>query len=485
VTGAVLGLLLAAAAPGLQVFFDAASPDEKRARPALEELARSWQDGYTPLLVDLARFLPIPRRGTAGAEGGQPDLENDADDPLEGRFEGEVEVADSPRARARERLVRFLEKQTRQSFGHDLRRWRRWKWSRPEQPHPEYAAFKAALYGQVDPRFSTFFGAATPPAIRLDEVDWGGVPVNGIPPLDRPATVPAHAAAYLKDDHVVFGVALGGEARAYPRRILAWHELVRDTLGGTPLVLVYCPLCGTAIPYESTVAGRPLTFGTSGLLYRSNKLLFDEETKSLWSTLEGRPVMGPLAGATLELVARPVVTTTWKEWRSAHPATTVLSLETGHQRNYAEGAAYREYLSTDRLMFAVPQDDARLKNKAEVLGIRLRPLGTPPGTPRRALALSVDLLRRQPLHHVTLAGHRLVVVTTPRGANRVFAAGDVRFARILAPDLLEDASGRRWQLSEAALRLEGGGASPLPRVAAARAFWFGWRAQFPETELVR
>ena len=95
--------------------------------------------------------------------------------------------------------------------------------------------------------------------------------------------------------------------------------------------------------------------------------MFDEETKSLWSTLEGKPVVGPLAGSGIELVPLPVVTTTWREWRTRHPQTTVLSEDTGHDRDYSEGAAYRTYFATDELMFQVPQPDTRLRNKAEVL----------------------------------------------------------------------------------------------------------------------
>ena len=81
--------------------------------------------------------------------------------------------------------------------------------------------------------------------------------------------------------------------------------------------------------------------------------MFDEESMSLWSTAAGKPVLGRLAGEPLELTAYPVVTTTFGEWRAAHPETTVLSIETGHDRDYGEGAAYREYFATNQLMFEV------------------------------------------------------------------------------------------------------------------------------------
>jgi hypothetical protein len=313
-------------------------------------------------------------------------------------------------------------------------------------------------------------------------VDWGGVGVDGIPPLDHPAHVEASEASWLDDDHVVFGIALGGQARAYPKRILAWHELARDRLGDVELAIVYCTLCGTVIPYGAEVGGLTRSFGTSGLLYRSNKLMYDAESKSLWSSVEGRPVIGALAGQPLELAAYPVVTTTWAEWRRLHPATTVLSLDTGHERDYSEGAAYRDYFASDRLMFEVPGEDRRLRNKDEVLALLLRPPDDS-AAPRRALAISARFLERHRLHALRFAGHDLLVITSREGANRVYATAGRRFAREARDGRLEDAEGGLWRLTEAALVAEDGAA--LPRVPARRAFWFGWRAQFPDTELVK
>jgi hypothetical protein len=485
--------LVAAAAPAaehldVRVFFAAASSDESEAKAALRELAQGWREGYAALLIDLARFFPPPRHAAVAGgespatldgerEGGTPRFGGGFPDPM-------AAGPDDPRARVRERLVRFLDKRTGQSFGHDLRRWRRWMWSRPYEAHPDYAFFKATLYGQVDRRMAQFFPPGVRSLVRLDEVDWGGVGVNGIPPLDHPRHVAAAQARYLQDGHVVFGIALNGEARAYPKRILAWHELVRDRLGGVELAVVYCTLCGTVIPYRAEAGGAPRTFGTSGLLYRSNKLMFDEESLSLWSTLEGRPVIGPLAGSGLELQPLGVVTTTWREWREEHPDTTVLALETGHQRDYSEGAAYRDYFATDRLMFEVPKTDSRLKNKDEVLALLLRPAGEA-GAERLPLALSARFLRKNPVHSLTFAGRELVVVTSREGANRVYETGGARLVRRLDDSRVADEAGRAWRPTEEALVPDGHEAAPRPRVPAWRAFWFGWSAQFPHTELVK
>ncbi|MBA3296373.1 MAG: DUF3179 domain-containing protein, partial [Acidobacteria bacterium] len=337
--------------PPWQAFMAAAGSDRRQAQAALDAIAVRWQDGYAGMIVDVARFLPSPR--TVQGPDESPPLGGDdgADVGLAGALPRSGDASLMGRqpagADARRRLTTFLERQTGQRFGDDLRAWRRWLWARPSTPHPDYAALKADLYARIDPRFRGFFPAGVKATIRLDEIDWGGVPVNGIPPLRAPKTIPAAQAGWLRDGHIVFGTLVNGEARAYPKRILAWHEMAIDRLGGIDLTIVYCTLCGTVIPYESGAGGRRFTFGTSGLLYRSNKLMFDEETQSLWSALEGRPVVGPLAGSGLRLPFHPVVTTTWGEWRRDHPSTTVLSLETGYERNYAEGAAYREYFATD------------------------------------------------------------------------------------------------------------------------------------------
>ncbi len=439
------------APPPIRVFLDAGGSDATASAAALETLGRRWRDGYASMFIDMARFLP-PRQVNG----------------------------DSVPHPVRTRLIRFLERQTGQRFGDDLGAWRDWIWNRPYDPHPDYSAFKAAVYSRADPQMARFFETASA-IIRLDEVDWGGVGVNGIPPLDHPRVVPANEASYLRDNHVVFGVLVNGRARAYPKRILAWHEMALDRLAETELTIVYCTLCGTVIPYKSHVGGVHRTFGTSGLLYRANKLMFDRETMSLWSTLEGRPVIGRLAGQPLTLEALPVVTTTWGEWRAWHPSTTVLSIDTGHDRDYSEGAAYREYFDTDRLMFRVPKLDTRLKNKDEILGVLVPAVGGG----RQAVAFSAAFLSRTRVHHETVEGRTFVVLTSLRGANRVFEAGAMRMGEWVDADTVRDRAGHRWRVTEEALVPESWNMASLPRVTAFRAFWFGWYAQFPDTILVK
>jgi hypothetical protein len=158
----------------------------------------------------------------------------------------------------------------------------------------------------------------------------------------------------------------------------------------------------------------------------------------------------------------------------------VLSLDTGFERDYAEGAAYRDYFATDRLMFTVPRTDRRLRNKDEVLAL----LVSPPDGGDRRLAFAADYLRRERLAALRFAGRELLVVTTSDGANRVYEVGSQRFTRILPDRRLQDAEGRRYTMDEEGLRPEDGDRPVFSRLPARRAFWFGWYAQFPDTELV-
>jgi hypothetical protein len=199
------------------------------------------------------------------------------------------------------------------------------------------------------------------------------------------------------------------------------------------------------------------------------------------AALERHTIFGP----TLELQSSKLLdirpSHAVREWRSTHPQTTVLSLDTGFERDYAEGAAYREYFATGELMFTVPRTDRRLRNKDEVLVLLVSP---PEGGERRPLAIAVKFLRKERLVALKFAGRELLVVTTLAGANRIYEVGPHRFTRALPDGRLQDADGRLYTMDEDALRAEDGDPPLLARLPARRAFWFGWFAQFPDTELV-
>ncbi|MGE3809037.1 MAG: DUF3179 domain-containing protein [Gemmataceae bacterium] len=370
-----------------------------------------------------------------------------------------------------EALWDLLARKTGYAGGTDYKKWSVWIWNHVPDTHPHYPEFKSLLSSNFDIRFREHFPAGVPHTIRLDEIRWGGVSRNGIPPLVRPKCIPAAAAGFLEDGHVVFGVYIDGVARAYPQRILGWHEMVRDRIGKQEITGVYCTLCQAMIVYDS--AGH--TFGTSGLLYRSNKLMFDEATKSLWSTFEGQPVVGPLVGKQIQLASFPVVTTTWGEWKQRHPDTTVLSLATGHVRDYGEGVAYYAYYADDRLWFVVPHLDPVLANKDEVLCLR------DPETPEEPVAIAVAFLKNHTLYEVRVGKLDMLVLTDASGASRVYERSGRHFVAWAGADVVDDA-GHSWQVSENALSHAG---SRLPRLPAHRAFWFGWHAAYPKARLVK
>ena len=445
----VLGvvLLAAAASPRAEVtergvaraFLTLVAGEEGDIVDAMDLIESTWQPSYLSMTLDVIRLVRNPAISAT--------------------------------------LLRLIEVKTGEEHGYDLGAWQRAMWNAPEAKHPRYAAFKGALHGFLDPRFPAYFDEVGEPLIRLDEIVWGGVRQDGIPPLRYPAMLAAGDVGYLEDDHIVFGISVNGDARAYPKRILGWHEMFVDTVGGVPVAGVYCTLCGTVILYRTEHDGVNHALGTSGFLYRSNKLMYDQATQSLWSTMRGIPVVGPLAGKGIVLDRGSVVTTTWGEWRRRHPHTKVLSLDTGHARNYDEGAAYREYFATDDLMFQVPARDARLKNKDEVFTVLLG------AHPDRPLAISADFLAANPVHHDAIEDTAFVVLTDPSGANRAYASGDVTFTSYDGDRGAEDSAGATWAMDEHALTAADG--RVLHRIPAQRAFWFGWYAAFPRTRLVQ
>ena len=383
-----------------------------------------------------------------------------------------------PHARTRRVLLRQLIDITGEDFGTDTNAWYRWLWNQPEIKTAGYDNFKAELYSAIDPKFAKYFkDRGNTAQIRLDEIRWGGVVQDGIPPLRQPKMIKASQADYLEDDNVVFGIEVNGDVRAYPKRILAWHEMFIDNVGGTDFAGVYCTLCGTVILYETDAKGLSHEVGTSGFLYRSNKLMYDKTTQSMWNTIKGEPVLGPLVGKDIVLQHQSVVTTTWGEWKRRHPKTKVLSLDTGHRRNYDEGVAYHDYFATDRLMFNTPYNDVRLKNKDEVLALRFK------SNPREQLAISADYLKDNPVYMDKLGSQNVLVLTDTTGANRVYDPKGMTFKSFDGDRTAVDSTGKKWTLSESKLVSADG--AILKRLPYNRAFWFGWHATYPNSRLVK
>lgn len=223
-------------------------------------------------------------------------------------------------------------------------------WESPSRPRPTTA--------------STCAAASSPPTRST----WADRPGDGIPAIDRPKFLGAGDADFLQPDDRVLGLARGGEAKAYPIRILNWHEIVNDRIGGERVAVTYCPLCGTGVAFRARAEGRELTFGVSGLLYNSDVLRYDRETESLWSQIRKEAVTGAMKRR--GLTALPLVHTSWRAWRAQHPDTRVLSTNTGFERNDWSNP-YSGYEQDSGLNFPVNARSARYHPKARVLGVEV------------------------------------------------------------------------------------------------------------------
>jgi len=414
-------------------------PDNPKSGDVLKYFDETWTDGYLPLLIDVLYLS---------------------------------------RNRANDRaIIRLMERKTGQRHGGNINAWLEWMWNREQRILPFQGEWMARVHKGTDPKFERYFtGRTRQSLIRLDEVRWGGVVQDGIPPLRQPEMIGPKEADYLGNNDIVFGISINGDHRAYPKRILAWHEMFVDEVGGVSLAGVYCTLCGTVIAYDTEFEGTNYDLGTSGFLYRSNKLMYDRATQSLWNTIEGKPVIGPLIDAGIELTSRAVVTTTWGEWKKRHPDTRVLSLNTGHQRNYDEGVAYQDYFATDELMFTVPKLDGRLKNKDEVLIVRAE------GYQNDPLAISARYLFRHQVYQDKIGATDFVVITDKSGGNRVYTANGHTFDELIKSKLM-DAAGALWDISEEQLVSPAG--EVLGRLPYHRIFWFAWFNTYRNTRLVK
>jgi hypothetical protein len=198
-------------------------------------------------------------------------------------------------------------------------------------------------------------------SIPLDKVLGGGPGKDGIPALVNPAFVSvAEAKKFVKDDMEGIKVTVENITRFYPYNILVWHEVVNDVIGGKPLVVTFCPLCGSAIVFLAEVNGATETFGVSGKLYESNLLMYDKTTESLWSQIIGEAVVGDRTGAKLSVYPSQVIS--FKDLKSRYGEAQVLSVKTGYSRDYTL-YPYGDYNENADLYFPVSVRDNRFPAK--------------------------------------------------------------------------------------------------------------------------
>ncbi len=201
--------------------------------------------------------------------------------------------------------------------------------------------------------------------IPINEVRDGGPGKDGIPALTNPQMISSGQASYLTDDDLILGFAEGGTAKAYPHKILDWHEIINDKIGNTSVSVIYCPLTGTGIGWDRIINGKETTFGVSGLLYNTNVIPYDRGSDTNWSQLALLAVNGSLAGEKPGVIN--LIETTWGTWKEMYPNTTVVSTNTGHNRNYQQ-FPYGDYKTNQNaIFFPVSKRDNRLPAKERVL----------------------------------------------------------------------------------------------------------------------
>jgi len=437
-----------------QLLYDLASDDTTKISVATEAILTARDPRFVSVLIELLRFSQIGLTDSDFASG------------------------------------QTLNRLSGESFGGDWGSWVEWYGSTDLVPPPGFTTWKGTILGRIDPGFSEFLQDEFASTARVEEIQWGGVRVDGIPALDQSTMIDAAQAGYLTPDEPVFGLAINGDARAYPLRILDWHEMANDVVGGTPVSIAYCTLCGAAVAYNGLASdGVTYDFGSSGFLFRSNKLMYDRQTRTLWNQLSGEPVLGELVGTDVKLEILPIVLTTWSSWLEQHPDTQVLDVDTGFNRPYDVGSAYGDYFSSTGTMFPVWQRNDLLGTKEQVYAMQID--GVPVAYPIATLAEEqvvndsvgennlVVVASNGPIY-VDGQSRRSGPVTYTAGSEvRAYNRGEYTFTAAPSPDMLMDEEGREWQVTEDALI--GPDGEEAVRLGGHLAYWFGWFAFFPDT----
>ena len=197
----------------------------------------------------------------------------------------------------------------------------------------------------------------------------GGPPKDGIPSIDNPKFVSvSDADEWIEDNELVLGIIYKDIKRVYPLQIMVWHEIVNDVISGDPILITYCPLCGSGIAFERTIDGEEVEFGTSGKLYNSNLVMYDRKTDSYWTQIDGKAIIGELTGMELKEVS--IDTVTWRDWKAAHPDSEVLNQDTGYSRPYGNDP-YGSYYNDSFIFFPVENEDNRIHAKTVIFGIEI------------------------------------------------------------------------------------------------------------------
>jgi hypothetical protein len=325
---------------------------------------------------------------------------------------------------------------------------------------------------------------ATTQIVPLDQIVSGGPPRDGIPSIDNPKFVSSEEASsnFLQGSDLVIGLEINGDMRAYPLKILVWHEIVNDDVGGTPVAVTYCPLCFTSQVFNRTVDGQVVEFGTSGKLYNSNLVMYDRTSESLWSQAMAKGIVGKHAGKDLERI--PFDVAAWNEWKKLHPESKVLSTDTGFGRPYGVDP-YGTYYTEPNILFPVSHKDDRLGPKEIVIGLE-------DNDNHKAYRIS-DTENKKVVNDA-IGNKQIALVSLEPFMVRVFdrsiqldsSGSQVTTLQLdyeSSSDLLVDKeTGTKWNFDGKAVegRMNG---KLLTRLPLDEGFWFSWVAFHPDTEV--
>lgn len=303
--------------------------------------------------------------------------------------------------------------------------------------------------------------------IHPSEILSGGPPKDGIPSIDDPKFTSAEEADWLNPDDLVLGLNYNGVVKAYPHRILNWHEIVNDFADDKPVLVTYCPLCRTGIAFESVINGKRVEFGTSGKLWKANLVMYDRKTDTYWSQVGGKAIVGELAGMKLKQI--PMDTAMWKDWKEKHPDTLVLSKDTGFFRSY-DRDPYASFANSPGVGFGVDFKDTRLFSKAIVYGVLVGD---------KTKAYSEQKVKETKLLNDEFAGKKLLVFWDPElNAVKIFdRTVDREELEFSLDGKLVDNSGREWNFDGSS------GEMQLERIDTFGLYWFSWLVTYPDTEL--
>jgi hypothetical protein len=316
--------------------------------------------------------------------------------------------------------------------------------------------------------------------VQPDDIINGGPGKDGIQSIDHPKFIDVEEVTFLGDEELVVGVKIGDDIRAYPHRMLDFHELVNDIVGGEPITVTFAPLTGSSLAWSRRIGEQVTTFGSSGLLYHNNLMPYDRATGSLWSQMRLDCINGVAFEQQLPMI--PVVETSWKNWKKMFPTSKVLTVNNLWHQNY-NGNRYTTYKSDpDYFLYPVGKFSARLPSKERVLGMVVN---------GKARAFGFSFVARKP-------DNLLVYNEERNGEPIVFAAQASRnfmvaYSRKLADGtvlqlsavpngddvILKDEEGNRWNIFGEAVRGPRTG-EQLPLIQAHVGYWFAWSLFYPD-----